>query len=150
MGSTRGPPPLNSLVLLLDGVGQVKCKDHAEQLKKSDTNTKSTNSPNVTFDLNTENIQAALGVDLHCGLIWRESENPQSTSGDIRQAAGVRNIRSSRECYIGPVLVLLSTTTVQLMLYSIPSMSNSIISSLIIVLHPLLHIVIQKIIDLAF
>ena len=37
-------------------------------LKKSDTNAKSTNSPNVTFDLNTENIQAALGVDLHCGL----------------------------------------------------------------------------------
>ena len=60
--------PSHSLILLLDGVCEVESKDHATQLEKANANAESSNSPNVALNFDTENIQAALSVDLHCSL----------------------------------------------------------------------------------
>ena len=47
-------------------------------------------------------------------LLCRKCKHSATTADNIREAAGIRNIRARGECYVGPVLVLLGTTAVKL------------------------------------
>ena len=85
-------------------------------LKKPDSNTNTSNHSNIVLNLGGELVQASWGVDLHAGLVLGRSEDILAAVVDGGEAAGVRNIDSSRECDIAPVPVLLSSAAVQLIM----------------------------------
>ena len=68
----------------------------------------------VVLDLGAEDVQTALGVNLHGGVGSGEVQDAAATAGDVGETAGVRDVVLGGESDVGPVLVLLGAATVQL------------------------------------
>ena len=66
------------------------------------------------MDLGAEDVQTALGPDLHGGLGGGQVQDADTTAGNVGETAGVRDVVLGRERDVDPVLVLLGAATVQL------------------------------------
>ena len=120
----------HSLVLLLDGIGQVTCEDHSEKLEqmkctlyhilyssnleKPDADTNSTHKSNIFLNSLAEDVQTSSGVDLHASFLLAQGEDVLAAATDVGETAGVGDILVHGECDIGPVTILLGSAAVKL------------------------------------
>ena len=83
-------------------------------LQKSNSDSNSSNEPDIFLDCVWECSEAAAGVDLHAGLLEAEAEHPLAAPSDGGQAARVRHVSVGGEGRVSPVKILLGAAAVQL------------------------------------
>ena len=83
-------------------------------LEEANADADPSHDADVVLDLGAEDVQAALGVDLHGGLGVGQVQDAVATAGNVRETAGVGDVVLGGESDVGPVLVLLGAATVEL------------------------------------